>query len=330
MVDFALRYDMRQPAFCSASKAEMYTTAIEQCAWAENNGFTTVHLSEHHGSEDNYCPSPLLLATAIAARTEKLALMLSALIAPLHHPIKLAEDLSVLDIISKGRLIPILSAGYRAEEFRAFGRELRDRKSYMDNIVPLLNSAWSGKPFDHEGVSVTVTPTPHSVPRPMLFMGGSSRAAARRAAKHADFFIPSGPEIFEMYREELVKLGKDDPGPMPKAPSSVFFVAEDKDQYWEQIAPHLQHETNIYASWAEQAEVFTPYKHFDNIDDLRASEAYRLFTPNELVDFCRNNPKMHLLTHPMCGGISPDTAWQSLLAFSAKVLPALREENLVA
>lgn len=329
MINFALRYDMRRPRFCTASKSEMYNAAIEQCAWAEKNGFGSVHLSEHHGSGDGYCPSPLMLASAIAARTDHLMLMISALIAPLHHPIELAEDLSVLDIISKGRVIPILSAGYRAEEFAAFGKQLSDRKNYMESIIPLLNSAWTGRPFEHEGNSVTVTPTPHSEPRPMLFMGGSSRPAARRAAKYADFFIPSGPEIFEMYREELGKLGKDDPGPMPNAPSSVFFVTEETEQYWEQIGPHLQHETNTYADWAEQAEVFTPYKHYDNVNDLRDSDAYRVFTPDQLIDFCRSNPESHLLSHPMCGGISPELAWQSLHCFAADVVPALREEKLV-
>lgn len=328
MINFALRYDMRQPGFSTADKADMYAAAIEQCVWAEKNGFGAVHLSEHHGSDDNYCPSPLLLAAAIASRTESLMLMISALIAPLHDPVKLAEDISVLDIISRGRLIPIISAGYRAEEFAAMGKQLSDRKQYMDGLFPMLNEAWSGQPFEYQGRKATVTPTPHSQPRPMLFMGGSSRPAARRAAKHADYFIPSGPEIFEYYREELIKLGKPDPGPMPEAPSSVFFVAKDPDQYWESIAPHLQHETNIYSEWAEQANVFTPYRHFDNTDELRQFPGYKLFTPQELIDYCREKPEAHLLSHPMCGGIHPDTAWQSLHLFADEVLPALREEGL--
>lgn len=329
MVDFALRYDMRQPAFATENKVERYHAAIEQCAWAEHNGFGSVHLSEHHGAEDNYCPSPLILAGAVAARTESLMIMISALIAPLHDPIKLAEDLSVLDIISGGRLIPIISAGYRAEEFNQLGKNIGDRKAYMDDIVPLLSKAWSGQPFEYKGRNVRVTPTPHTQPRPMLFMGGSSRPAARRAARDADFFIPSGPEIFELYREELAKLGKPDPGPMPEAASSVFFVSKDIDEYWEQIAPHLQHETNTYAAWAESANVFTPYKHYDTLDELRESPMYRLFTPDSLIEFCKEHPNCHLLTHPMCGGIAPAAAWQSLKLFASDVLPTLRELKLI-
>ena len=85
MPDVMLRYDMRQPDICTASRADMYQAAIEQCAWGEENGFHSVHLSEHHGSEDGYCPSPLVFASAIAARTSSLRLFISALIAPLHH-----------------------------------------------------------------------------------------------------------------------------------------------------------------------------------------------------------------------------------------------------
>lgn len=330
MINFALRYDMRQPSFCTASKSDLYAAAIEQCAWGEHQGFSAVHLSEHHCSDDNYCPSPLILAGAIASRTETLQLMISALIAPLHNPVQLAEQLSVLDIISRGRIIPIIGAGYRAVEFESAGKVLSDRKHDMENIIPFLNKAWTGEAFEHEGRQVRVTPTPLSEPRPMLFMGGSSRAAAKRAARHADYFIPSGPEIFEMYREALRDLGKPDPGPMPEAPSSVFWVCEDKEAYWEHIAPHLQHETNTYAAWAEEANMFTPYKHFDSTDDLRQSEAYRLFTPEELIEYCREKPESHLLMHPMCGGIVPEIAWQSLTLFAEKVVPTLRNDGLLA
>jgi alkanesulfonate monooxygenase SsuD/methylene tetrahydromethanopterin reductase-like flavin-dependent oxidoreductase (luciferase family) len=324
-----LRFDMRQPDFCSASRADMYRAAIDICAWGEQNGFRSVHLSEHHGSEDGYCPSPMVLASAIAARTSELRLFISALIAPLHDPVRLAEDLAVLDIISCGRVIPVLSGGYREEEFNAVGKTLKVRKEYMDAIGPFLQRAWRGESFTHGERDVTVTPRPHSEPRPMILMGGSSKPAARRAAEHADFFIPSGPEIFEYYREELKKLGKPDPGPMPAAPSTVTFVSEEPDAYWEKIAPHILHETNIYARWAEKARVFSPYKHYENSDDLRASGAYRVYTPAALVEEARAMVREQPIQfHPLCGGIHPDLAWQSVRLFADQVLPTLREEGL--
>ncbi|MBW2271456.1 MAG: LLM class flavin-dependent oxidoreductase [Deltaproteobacteria bacterium] len=328
MLNFNLRYDLRRPDFCTATSAELYETAIAQCAWAENNGFSAVHLSEHHGSPDGYCPAPLVLASAIAARTEKLRLYIAALIAPLHEPVRLAEQIAVLDIISKGRVLPILSGGYREDEFKAIGKSLADRKGYMDSIGPFLNQAWRGETFEHEGRSITVTPKPHSQPRPPILMGGSSRAAARRAARHADYCIPTGPEIFELYREELKALGKPDPGPMPASATSVTFVAEDPDAYWQEIAPHLQHETNMYAATAAKAGMETFYKHCDDVDALQSSGTYRVCSPAELIDASRKAPKDTVLFHPLCGGIHPDQAWRSLRLFAAEVLPVLREEGI--
>jgi alkanesulfonate monooxygenase SsuD/methylene tetrahydromethanopterin reductase-like flavin-dependent oxidoreductase (luciferase family) len=329
MADVMLRFDMRQPEITTASQADLYQAAIEMCAWGDENGIGSVHLSEHHGSPDNYCPSPLVFASAIAARTTNMRIFISALIAPLHDPVQLAEDLTVLDQISRGRVIPILSGGYREEEFHAVGKELNVRKKYMDDIGPFLKKAWSGEAFDYDGRTITITPKPFSEPRPMILMGGSSRPAARRAAAEADFFIPSGPEIFEYYREELKKLGKTDPGPMPAAPSTVSFVSADPDAYWSQIAPHLQHETNIYAAWADKAQVFSPYRHHDNLDELRASGAYKVYRPEELIAAARDMvASQPIMLHPLCGGIDPDLAWQSLKLFMAEVMPALRQEGI--
>lgn len=329
MAELMLRFDMRQPEIATASQAELYQTAIEMCAWGDSHGVGNVHLSEHHGSADGYCPSPLVFGSAIAARTANMRIFISALIAPLHDPVQLAEDLTVLDIISRGRVIPILSGGYREEEFAAVGKSLGVRKKYMDDIGPFLKKAWTGETFEYEGRTITITPKPFSQPRPMILMGGSSKPAARRAAAQADFFIPSGPEIFEYYREELKKQGKPDPGPMPAAPSTVTFVSNDPDAYWQKIAPHVQHETNMYACWAEEAGIFSPYRHHDNLDELRESGAYKVYRPAELIDAARDMVSAQpIMLHPLCGGIHPDLAWQSLHLFMDEVMPILREEGI--
>ena len=331
MPDIMLRYDMRQPDFCTATKADMYQAALAQCACGEANGFASVHISEHHGSPDGYLPAPLIFASAVASRTQHLMMYISALIAPLHDPVQLVEDLTVLDIIAQGRVIPILSAGYREEEFSAVGKTLADRRDYMEDIGPFLNRAWAGETFEYGGRTITLTPQPHSQPRPPILMGGSSRAAARRAASHADFFIPTSPRIFDLYREELAKLGKADPGPMPAAPSTVTFLSHNPDEYWDAIAPHVQHETNMYALWAEKAGIDSPYVYHENTDELRDSGAYKVYRPQELVTAAREMINAQpIMFHPLCGGINPERAWQSLTLWADEVLPALREEGIVA
>ncbi|HEV7679871.1 MAG TPA: LLM class flavin-dependent oxidoreductase [Candidatus Dormibacteraeota bacterium] len=112
----ALKYDLRAPAF-GADIDTLYAACLDQCAAADGWGFERVFILEHHGSGDSYCSSPLTLAAAIAARTNRIRISTGALIAPFHHPLRLAEDLAVLDILSGGRLDVVLGAGYLPSEF---------------------------------------------------------------------------------------------------------------------------------------------------------------------------------------------------------------------
>ncbi len=320
-----LRYDLRCPPFCKADSAELVRTAIEQCEWADRLGFTSVVLSEHHGSPDGYLPSPIVLGAAIAARTRNLRLVLGALIAPLHDEVRLAEDLAVLDVLSGGRVIPVVSGGYVESEFRAFGKQLSDRARVMEQIIPFLERAWSGEPFHHRGTTLRVTPRPVQRPRPPIVMGGSTPASARRAARHADHFMPSLPALFEIYRAERIRLGKPDPGPLSRTTGNFLNVAEDPDAAWQRIAPFALHETNAYGRWLAEAGTAGPYAETDDADALRASGSYPILTPDEVVETARGmGPMDALLFHPLMGGMDPELSWESLRLFERAVLPRLR------
>ncbi|MFZ3306608.1 MAG: LLM class flavin-dependent oxidoreductase, partial [Mycobacterium sp.] len=113
---FTLRFDMRVPVW-AAPAAELYAAAIDMCAWAETRGAILAVLSEHHGADDGHLPVPLILAAAIAARTTQLAILVAAVPIPLWDPVRLAEEMSVLDLISKGRVLYALGIGHRREEY---------------------------------------------------------------------------------------------------------------------------------------------------------------------------------------------------------------------
>lgn len=322
---FSIRFDLRRPEFATASSAELAAAALDMSAWADRNGFLAVILSEHHGSPDGYMPSPMVMAGAVAARTERIGISLAAMIAPLHDPIRLAEDIAMIDVISGGRVMPIVAAGYVETEFAAFGRTLRDRGPVMDEICGFLDQAWRGESFEWQGRTVRVTPRPVQQPRPPILMGGSTRVAARRAAKHADWFVPSTPECFEMYREELRKLGKPDPG--PQAPSLPMFVhvAEEPEAAWERIASHALHETNAYGKWMAEAGLGGPYEVFEDAAELRRSEKYLVLTPDEMIERCRAlGAAGNVTIHPLMGGLDPELGWENLHLLEQRVLPALR------
>lgn len=321
---FALRYDLRCPPFGKADSQALANAAITQAEWADRLGFVSVALSEHHGAPDGCLPSPLVLGSAISARTERVRITIAALIVPLHDPLRLAEDLAVLDVVSGGRLIAVLAGGYVVEEFRAFGCELSGRARVMDSIVRFLERAWTGEPFEHRGVQVRVTPRPVQRPRPPLLMGGSSEAAARRAARFADGFMPSDPKFHAAYRDERVRLGHPDPGPPPGGISSFVHVATDPDAAWERIAPHALHETNAYGRWMAEAGTDGPFSPSDDAASLRASGAYAVWTPDEMIERARAlGPFEVIVLHPLMGGLDPELAWESLRLIETKVLPAL-------
>ena len=156
---FMMRFDMRAPEF-GASTSELYAAALEMASFAESRGALAAAVCEHHTMADGYLPSPLVLATAMAARTDTLPIMTAALVLPLYDPIRLAEDMVVLDIISGGRVSYIMAVGYRPEESEHHGADFGRRGRLVENQLDLLLRAKSGEPFEHEGRHIHVTPAP--------------------------------------------------------------------------------------------------------------------------------------------------------------------------
>lgn len=327
MAVFAMRFDLRNPAFAGTSMTERYDAALDMCEWADRLGFVSIGISEHHGSEDGYLPSPIPFAAAMAARTRNARIGISALIAPFYDPLRLAEDLAVVDRISHGRLDITIANGYVGREFTMFGQKVAARARLTEEAVTTLRAAWTGEPFEYRGRRAQVTPTPHQPGGPKINLGGSSEAAARRAARIADGFSPSSPGLWDFYRDELVKLGKPDPGPAAAGPGTSFtHLATDVEAGWKAIGPHALHEMNSYGKWLAEAGVGVQggYQPVSDLDALRATGQYRVITPGQMVaELTAAGPYGLALFHPLMGGIHPTVAWSALKLFETEVLPKL-------
>jgi alkanesulfonate monooxygenase SsuD/methylene tetrahydromethanopterin reductase-like flavin-dependent oxidoreductase (luciferase family) len=319
---FGLRFDFRNPAFAGVSHADRYGAALDMAEWADAHGCLTISLSEHHGSPDGYLPSPLPMLAAMAARTQNVRLMVAALIAPFYDPLRLAEDLTVLDNLSRGRVDLIVAAGYVSDEFAMYGVPLGERARRVTEVVTTLKAAMSGEPFEFRGRTVQITPPPFRPGGPSLTLGGSSEAAARRAAHLADGFLPSVPEVWEFYRDEVQQLGRPDPGPSPIDKNRTVALAKDVEQGWEQHGAYFLHEANAYGAWAAVNDGASPYRSAGSVDELRATGSYAVLTPDEYVEELRAAPFPFAMLHPMCGGTPPELAWSSLRLLEQEVLPA--------
>jgi alkanesulfonate monooxygenase SsuD/methylene tetrahydromethanopterin reductase-like flavin-dependent oxidoreductase (luciferase family) len=326
MAFFGLRFDFRNPTFAGTTMAERYRAALDMAEWADNLGAVALILSEHHGSDDGYLPSPLPLAAAVAARTSSIRINLAALVASFHDPLRLAEDIAVVDLISEGRVDLIITNGYVGDEFTMFGQPIGRRAQRTTELVSVLRQAWTGEPFEYRGRTVTVTPRPHQEGGPKISLGGSTEPAARRAARIGDGFMPSTPEVWKFYRDEVIRLGRPDPGPHPGGSTDFVHLASDPDEGWERIAPHAMHEVNAYGAWMAAAGISDTggYVPAADADALRATGQYRVLTPDQMVaELTEQGPLAFVAFHPLMGGIPPELAWDSLHLFEHDVLPRL-------
>ncbi|MDR2858746.1 MAG: LLM class flavin-dependent oxidoreductase [Novosphingobium sp.] len=321
----SMRFDFRNPAFAGTSMADRYAAALDMAEWADGLGISaSIGIAEHHGSEDGYIPSPPLMLAAMAARTKTVRLAVTALIAPFHDPLRIAEDFCVLDHISRGRVDLIVAGGYAPGEFVMFDVPIKERPRRVTEMVRTLKAAFAGKPFEYRGRTVHITPEPFRPGGPTVIMGGASEGAARRAARIADGFVPSTADCWPFYRDEMIKLGKPDPGPGMGGAAEVTALARDPEAGWQAMAPFFLHETNAYGAWKVAAGEDSPFGVFADADALKAANGYRVITPGQMVAQLKAAPAAVAQFHPLCGGMPIDLAWDSLRLFEKEVLPAFR------
>jgi alkanesulfonate monooxygenase SsuD/methylene tetrahydromethanopterin reductase-like flavin-dependent oxidoreductase (luciferase family) len=324
-VKLALRYDMRVPDI-GAPAAELYAASIEQVAWADRLGFETVYLAEHHGAEDGYGPAPMIQASAMLGASRRIRAHFSALLIPLHNPIRLAEDLAILDLVSGGRIEITAGLGYRPHEYRLFGIEQKRRVAVFEETLRLLDLAWSGEPFEYRGETVVVRPRPIQRPRPPIYIGGSAEASARRAARMGDGYLPAMPGLWKIYAEECERLGRG-LGPLPPSrPSPLFLlVSEDPDRDWPRVAPHILYTAQSNAEWAKERGVgATPYPAATSVEELKEHPRFEVVTPDECFEMMSAYGESDEVSfQPLMGGLATEVGWAGLELFEAKVLPRL-------
>ncbi len=168
-----------------------YRDAVELAVAAEEAGFDAFWVSEHHGLPDGHLPAPLLMLASLATTTRRITLGSGVALAPLHHPLRLAEDAAVVDQLSNGRLLLGLGLGYAAHEYAAFGVDPARRGALLSDLMPFLRRSWTGEVFDWAGPAssgrqLRVTPRPVRPEGIPIWVGGYAPAALRRARDLAD------------------------------------------------------------------------------------------------------------------------------------------------
>jgi alkanesulfonate monooxygenase SsuD/methylene tetrahydromethanopterin reductase-like flavin-dependent oxidoreductase (luciferase family) len=311
---FTMRFDMRTPAEGAPTPA-LYAAALDMCAWSETRGAVIAVLSEHHATADGHLPSPLILASAIAARTTVLNILVAAATLPLYHPVRLAEDICVLDNLSNGRVAYAFGIGHRPEEYEHIGVDSGRRGRIADENLALLLELLGGEPVVVDGRHVHVTPAPVTKSGPRILIAGGSVAAARRAGRHGLGFVAyvDSPELRKSFENESRAHGYE-PGPVqfPDGRSATaVFVADDEDRAWAEIGSYLLHDARMAAAYRHGDVSVASITRADTVAELRsAPSVYDVITVEEAVRRVGNGVVLAL--HPLCGGMPPEVAWPYL------------------
>ena len=333
---FGIVHDFRCPNGTELTMPQVYAETFEQIEHAEQLGLELCWFTEHHFIEDGYLPNFVPVAAAAASRTTRIRFSTDICLLPFRHPVRLAEDLAILDNISNGRMELGAGMGYATHEFRGFDIPISRRVSLTEEALQILQLAWSGEPFSFEGKryrfsDLRVTPDPVQPGGPPLWLAATSPAGAERAAAFGTHLLPQGPKHLTI---DPWKAAVKDVGDRRVGLIRGVFVTDDSEKEWEPVAVAEQYRRDIYvglikASQDHKSEVLDrsgPKKTRTSIPlnplawtvgspDQCVTELEQLITDHGITD---------LVTWGGPPGLAPSVMNDSLTRFAKEVVPRLR------
>lgn len=308
---------------------DVYAATLAQAELADRLGFDHVWFTEHHFLADGYLPAFQPLAGAIAARTERIRISTDIALLPLYHPIRLAEEMAVLDHLSNGRMELGIGMGYVPEEFAAFGVPLKNRVSMTEEGIDILRAAWSDGPFDYHGkryqlTGVDVHPKPVQAGGPPLWIAAMSTAGAERAARFGTNLLPQGKraEVMDPYREAVAATGAD-PDQRRYGIIRSFYVSDDRDRDWPMIRTAERFRMAVYEKfmaatpddygWTEPGGI--PQSAFMGTAQQCVEEIVSFATSYGITDIASSG---------LPPGIEPDWMAANIERLATEVLPEVR------
>ncbi|MGJ9386243.1 LLM class flavin-dependent oxidoreductase, partial [Salipaludibacillus sp. CF4.18] len=173
---------------------QMITDLVDQCVYAEELGFNSVWVPEHHFSALGVLPSPSVFLSHVAAKTSKIQLAPATVLLPANHPIRMAEEYALLDLLSNGRAIFSAGRGYDKREYDVFEVDFNDSRDIFFEQLDIIKKAWTQESISYEGKfynfpEIEITPTPVQDPHPPIFVAAFSEPSVLKAAEMGENVI---------------------------------------------------------------------------------------------------------------------------------------------
>ncbi len=331
---FAPIIHFRNPRQWYRDPTRLYGEIIDGIVTAEELGYDAVYLTEHHFTADDWAPSPLKLLSAIAMRTKKIRLSTNVALLPFYHPVRLAEDGAVLDILSGSRYEFQFGLGYRPEEFGAYRMRMNERSRRADEMLEIIRRLWEGETVTFKGKyffceNATLTPRPVQQPRPPMIIGGFAPNAIKRAARMADGLAGASPQGLKIYHDELRRLGKDPTQAKIVSGNPWLYVSNDPEKTWNEIAPYVMHAIDCYSEWMKSWNTPPLYPPVANKEELKKTGLLSVLTPDDAVKAVREQvEKLHITTYTFIGNEAAcpyHIMREHYELFASKVIPRVRQ-----
>jgi alkanesulfonate monooxygenase SsuD/methylene tetrahydromethanopterin reductase-like flavin-dependent oxidoreductase (luciferase family) len=257
---------------------ELLAELREEVSAAEAAGFDAFFLPEFHQAHGGALVSPLLVAGWLAAGTERIRLGTLVLATPLHDPVRLAEDVIMLDWATGGRVVLGLGPGHQVPDFELFDRPRRQRAQVFEEALDVLDACFADAPFEHRGRFFRrrghVTPGPFTRPRPPIWIGAHTEPGLRRAGRRGDAWVCDPQRDVEtvarlagVYREAAADAGR----PASVALFREAWVAETRDEAEELWAPHALAVHRLYYNVGTYHRELEPW-----VDEVRERRHFTL------------------------------------------------------
>lgn len=315
-----------------------YREFVSQVLRGEELGFDSIWLEEHHGIKDHYWPSPLVGLAGIVTLTKHIVIGTDIMVMPFYHPVRVAEDIAMLDVMSEGRFILGAAIGYKPDEFALYQAPMERRGARFEEALSLIKQLWTqedvnfnGKYYQVQGLKIE--PRPRTQPHPPIWIGGWGELSLTRAATIGDAWIP-GPtadmdkllEAQHFYHEKLRSNGID-PATRAMPLTREVVIAETDERAREVAEQHLminysqEYGTKDWKHPLIGGEDSTPVDQFEAISRNRFLVGSPETVINELKRYQNTFKVDHIICRLYFPGIPHDFIMQELEYIAEDVMP---------